>query len=501
MRVLPYSNMLLGALVIAALLCFFFALYYYGTAPGYLDHVEPGLTLLSWGLINGQPLYTLPDSLDYSVNTYGPAHYIVQSIILTLIEPSIANSKIIILSASGFAVLLFGIHIWRRYGYPLMVIGVVLLTAIILRQAPSSFSVRPDLLILLLITVAVVVKDFDRAGVYWPVLLVAVCIGIAVNVKIYAPVFFFPILILLVLGRKTRLDRIRVCVIVGTVTTVVAGLPFLSSNISVIAYLKTTYELVTVRERSFDSILPLVKNLAIYLSPVVLLLFLNPIAHSKTGRKNLIYFFSLLLVSFAIMYPASMPGAGRHHLIPMAPIAADLYVRMTKETFKHAAKLGHSYVYLILPLAILLISVPSQKRLFRQVTYLHNSTVPNEIEKLLIQQKNAIVMMGYGDNFESYKLSYFEPMLVFAGNPTRMSALSLMELHASGIKPPNNLDKLLSRCNAHIWLIPKGEIPFKIASYYDGKKMVYSDNFRRNFLSFYHNTGDTRSFDIWTCNN
>ena len=50
MRVLPYSNMLLGALVIAALLCFFFALYYYGTAPGYLDHVEPGLTLLSWGL-------------------------------------------------------------------------------------------------------------------------------------------------------------------------------------------------------------------------------------------------------------------------------------------------------------------------------------------------------------------------------------------------------------------------------------------------------------------
>ena len=110
-------------------------------------------------------------------------------------------------------------------------------------------------------------------------------------------------------------------------------------------------------------------------------------------------------------------------------------------------------------------------------------------------------MMGYGDNFESYKLSYFEPMLVFAGNPTRMSALSLMELHASGIKPPNNLDKLLSRCNAHIWLIPKGEIPFKIASYYDGKKMVYSDNFRRNFLSFYHNTGDTRSFDIWTCKN
>ena len=115
MRVLPYSNMLLGALVIAALLCFFFALYYYGTAPGYLDHVEPGLTLLSWGLINGQPLYTLPDSLDYAVNPYGPAHYIVQSIILTLIEPSIANSKIIILCASGFAVLLFGIHIWRPY--------------------------------------------------------------------------------------------------------------------------------------------------------------------------------------------------------------------------------------------------------------------------------------------------------------------------------------------------------------------------------------------------
>ena len=55
--------------MIAALLCFMFALYYYGTAPGYLDHVEPGLSLLSWGLINGKPLYTLPDSLNYSINT------------------------------------------------------------------------------------------------------------------------------------------------------------------------------------------------------------------------------------------------------------------------------------------------------------------------------------------------------------------------------------------------------------------------------------------------
>ncbi len=499
MRVLPYSNILLGVPMIAALLCFMFALYYYGTAPGYLDHVEPGLSLLSWGLINGKPLYTLPDSLNYSINTYGPAYYIVQSTIFSLIEPSITNSKIVILSTSGFAVLLFGIHIWGRYGYPLMVIGVVLLTAIILRQAPSSFSVRPDLLILSLTTVAVVIKDFNREGEYWSILLVAVCIGIAVNVKLYAPLFFFPTLILLVLDRKTRFDRVRVCVIIGAVALVVAGLPFLSSNISVIAYIKTTYELVTVRERSFDSILPLVKNLAVYLAPVVFLLLLGSSVHSKIGQKNLIYFLSLIMVSFAMMYPASMPGSGPHHLIPIAPIAADLYIRMAKEISRHATKLIYSYVYLILPLAILLISVPSQKRLFRQVTYLHNSTVPNEVEKLLIQEKNKFVMMGYGDNFESYKLSYFEPMLVFAGNPTRMSALSLMELHASGIKPPNNLNKLLNRCNAHVWLIPKGEFPFKIASYYDGEKMVYSDNFRRNFLSFYHNTGNTRSFDIWTC--
>ena len=76
-----------------------------------------------------------------------------------------------------------------------------------------------------------------------------------------------------------------------------------------------------------------------------------------------------------------------------------------------------------------------------------------------------------------------------------------MELHASGISPPNNLDNLVEGCNAHVWLIPKGENPFGITSYYDGNIMVYSDKFRRNFASNYDKSASTENFDIWTCKN
>ncbi len=499
MRVVPYSNSLLGVPLFVALFCYFFASYYYGTAPGYLDHLEGALTLLSWDFINGQPLYTLPNSLNYSVNTYGPIHYLAQSTMLILGEPTIANSKLITLSASSLAILLFGIHIWRRYGYLLMSIVIVLLAAILLRQAPGSFSVRPDTLIFFIVTVALVVKDFDQVGRYGPALLVAVCIGIAVNLKIYAPVFFFPMLINLMLKRETWFERIRLCVLIGIVAAIFAALPFFFSNISVITYLKTTYELVAARERSFDVILPLAKSLSVYLSPVVFLLLFTSNIRSIAGRQNLVYFMSLLLVSFALMYSASMPGAGQNHFIPIAPIVADLYVRIAKEILKQNKKLRHLCLCLIMPLFILIISWPSQKRLFRQVNYLHNSSIPMELEKLSTQYKNKIIMMGYGDNFESYKLSYFEPMLIFAGHPKKISALSLMELNASGFNPPNNLDNLVGRCNAHVWLIPKGENPFGITSYYAGNIMVFSDNFRRNFVSNYNKSGSTVSFDIWTC--
>ena len=289
--------------------------------------------------------------------------------------------------------------------------------------------------------------------------------------------------------------------LIGIVAAIFAALPFFFSNISVITYLKTTYELVAVRERSFDVILPLAKSLSVYLSPVVFLLIFTSNVRSIAGQQNLVYFMSLLLVSLALMYSASMPGAGPNHFIPIAPIVADLYVRMAKETLKQNKKLRHLCFCLIMPLFILIISWPSQKRLFRQVNYLHNSSIPMELEKLSTQYKNKIIMMGYGDNFESYKLSYFEPMLIFAGHPKKISALSLMELHASGIKPPNNLDSLVEVCDANIWLIPKGESPFGITSYYDGNIMVYSDNFRRNFASNYDKSASTENFDIWTCKN
>ena len=152
MRVIPYTNIILGVLATATLFCYFFASYYYGIAPGYLDHVEGELTLLSWDFLNGRPLYTPPDSLGYTINTYGPNHFIAQSAMLGLVEPNIPSSKLITLGTSCVAVLLFGVHIWRRHGYLLVSIAILLLLAILLRQAPGSFWVRPDNLILFLVT-------------------------------------------------------------------------------------------------------------------------------------------------------------------------------------------------------------------------------------------------------------------------------------------------------------------------------------------------------------
>jgi len=306
-------------------------------------------------------------------------------------------------------------------------------------------------------------------------------------------------LILLIVNRVSWFERFKLCIYIGAVAVIIAVLPFFFSNISFITYLKTTYELVAVRERSLEVLWPLSKHLAVYLSPVVFLLLFISNNRSKTGQQSLLYFFCLLLVSLVLLYSASMPGAGPNHFIPIAPIVADAYVRIAKEKLRKNENLRYFYLCLIIPLLILVISWPSQKRFFRQVNFLHNSSVPMELEELFTRHKNEIIMMGYGDNHENYKLSFFDPILIFAGHPKKISALSLMELHASGINSPNNLDNLVGKCNANVWLIPRGENPFEITTFYNGHKMIFSNDFRRNFISNYNKSGTTKSFDIWNC--
>jgi hypothetical protein len=57
----------------------------------------------------------------------------------------------------------------------------------------------------------------------------------------------------------------------------------------------------------------------------------------------------------------------------------------------------------------------------------------------------------------------------------------------------------LDRCAFRSWLLPKGESPFAVTSFYYDHGPLFSEEFRRAFFSNYELTSNGQIFDVWTC--
>jgi 4-alpha-glucanotransferase len=121
----------------------------------------------------------------------------------------------------------------------------------------------------------------------------------------------------------------------------------------------------------------------------------------------------------------------------------------------------------------------------------------NDINRVVKSYPTKTIGMGYGKNYE---LSFYRPSLIFFGNPYLLDAASMMEMQQSGINhiPPDTL-AALRECQTNLWLIPKGEKPFQLTSYYPPHKPLFTDEFKTIFLEKYEFRGQTRYYDLWFC--
>jgi hypothetical protein len=119
---------------------------------------------------------------------------------------------------------------------------------------------------------------------------------------------------------------------------------------------------------------------------------------------------------------------------------------------------------------------------------------------------NKTIEMGYGGWNSKYKLTYYRPLLVFAGNPLTLDAMALGDMQLVGIAIPPGTLEYLQECKTQIWLIPKGDRPFEMINVYSlmdrrlfPERMVFSDEFRQIFAERYRKQPASKYFDIWEC--
>jgi hypothetical protein len=97
-----------------------------------------------------------------------------------------------------------------------------------------------------------------------------------------------------------------------------------------------------------------------------------------------------------------------------------------------------------------------------------------------------------------YPRTFNRTLLVLGGHPYTFDAAPAMEMNKWKVPPSDDYLAMLRGCNTDIWLIPKGEAPFTMVSYYaaPGVDKAFTETFNVSY-------GKVKSFDyfdVWACN-
>jgi hypothetical protein len=483
------------------------------TYVGYLGHVEPNIASVSFILLKGAPLYHDADSAQRYSMLYGPMTYLPYAFALRVMGAKVLSLKLLVLGAN----LLWLCLLWRCYRQVLNLAETVFLMAALVSYFLISdtyvFQVRGDILIIL--CVALGIFAIGNASTWVSVPLLAFACACSFDIKITAPLYFLPLYVLFIHRHgwwPAAFAGIGACIL--------AFVPFLAPQVSVEGYLewlhRASREPLTRVEVSHElKVLPLV------IAPLVLLLWQlaqrSRAALAAYLNRNLLFLATLGSCLAAVTVSAAKIGAGPHHFMPFYPIGAyvcgDIYreIRSSEAVGRPLPTRLHFtfLLWLWLAAAVAAQSWPGLSDMTATVLTSRSRSaaadVTNDLKRVMDDHPGKAIEMGYG-KWDSYDLTFFRPMLVFAGNPLTIDALSLDDAQLSGLEIPHNTLEYLQQCKTQIWLIPKGDAPFSLVNVFSlidpqifPDHPLFSSEFRLAFFQQYRKQGASKYFDIWEC--
>ena len=123
--------------------------------------------------------------------------------------------------------------------------------------------------------------------------------------------------------------------------------------------------------------------------------------------------------------------------------------------------------------------------------------VINDLRNIDRQYPELTIHMGIGE-YKDYKYTYYRPVLVYRGNPYYIDFPAYMAYQNSKMLDRKQLAQIFEACKIDIWLIPKGNIPFRMENWSDGKPL-FDQQLRNSFLNNYDQINSSKFFDIYKC--
>ncbi len=439
----------------------------------YLDHIEGNIVVGGWlWWTDGAPIYALQDGYAQFANIYGPLAYLAPLPGMWLLGPGVMAGKFT--SALALAATI-GLTIYRfRRGAPMAAVqGIFLLVAGFAALSPMSFWTRADPFEALLVAAGLGLAA-SPAGL-------GLCIGLAVNFKIHAFLYFLPILWELWTRRGWRAGPpLIACAAAAFVA------PFLLPGISLHDYLAILAQQIGGRARTDDLLAPVAAYGIALALPVLL-----PLCRRALPPEARNYGVAALAALALIAYPASFPGAGPYHFLPLLPVLAEARKRLAPSS------LGAEFsVFPLLFFAAATTQIALAQLDERRGWHAYAA----EALALARAAPPGTVDIGYGDNQRSYEIAQLaKAELSLHGYPRRIDGQILMELRKTGTDGSRRWIADLTDCRTRRWLLPGGEQPFLVRSYFYDNGLVFSDAFRDAFLAHYRPAGGSAHFTLWEC--
>jgi hypothetical protein len=460
--------------------------------PGYLDHGEPSVTLISWRLLDGLPAFLDFDDPALISNVYGPMTYVVHAVSFWLLGPTIITGK----TASFVAATLIPVFVFlsqRHRGNSQAAIGAILACGLVLFHVPFSIWNRPDAFMALLVVIAVWAANGAKPGrpEWLKSVIIALAASLAVGMKLHAGAYFAPVVIFHCVHENRGFKTFAAMAAIGLALVL---LPFAFSTFSLSAFVDW---IVLHAHKDSSSVFgsKFVRYGILYSTPVLFYLAAWRWSGKRLPMAEKVYFGVFVASLVAILFPATKVGAGTHYFFPFLAVVIDQILRHADQV--QANKTWVWSLAGVLALAIVIVGIPVQKRFFRALHWQDVAEIQLEIRLIMNDNQGRSIEMGFGKNIATYPRTLSRTLLVFAGHPYSIDSAPAMETNKWKIPLPKKTLSILRDCKTDVWLIPVGEPPFTMIGYYG--ELALAPTFTNAFTAGYGKVKSYKYFDVWAC--
>jgi hypothetical protein len=209
------------------------------------------------------------------------------------------------------------------------------------------------------------------------------------------------------------------------------------------------------------------------------------------------------------MVMGSKAGGGTLYMLPFMPLFVYFWSKLINIEFNYQyVKISNTKLLIVLSLLLGLTFstaptcvLKTGYMLLRFSNNLKEDAIPRQVisdlRNINRQYTNLTIHMGVGEELD-YKYTYYRPTLVYLGNPYYVDFPAYMTYQISNMLEWKQLVRLFEACKIDIWLIPKGNIPFYMGNWADGK-LMFDQQLRNAFLNNYDLINSSKFFDIYKC--